>query len=419
MRKRCEKVLLVNPNRYREPPVIPLGLEYIYHALKSHNFQVSIADLCFLSDPGKELDQQIQRFQPDAVCITIRNVDSVLYPDTDYFLPEVKDYIRRIRNLTAVPIIIGGSALTADPEGILGFVKADLAVVGPGEETLPEILSDGGNLNGKGRIIKGRSPESFCPERGRYISYKSYLERDGLPGFETHKGCSSSCAYCIEAGTAVRFREPADVVCELRQLADQGFRHLHLCDTEFNEDLNYSTVLLQSINAENLGLKWGLYMKVGNYNQRLFDLLKESGAYLVTLTVDSFQRNGNYWSEVASMITECKKNRIRVSIDFLTGFPYESENALKQSLDFFRKAAPDEVVINVVIRLYKNLAITEVIRQDLSLEKHLIRPSGNDDTLLAPQFYNHVHAGRLVELIGGDPLFRIAGAEKGVNYQKA
>ena len=70
--------------------------------------------------------------------------------------------------------------------------------------TLPSILEEGGDLVGLGRIARGAVPVSFCPQRGHDVHYQDYLDHEGLPGFETHKGCSSDCVYCIEAGTALR-----------------------------------------------------------------------------------------------------------------------------------------------------------------------------------------------------------------------
>ncbi|MDX1764267.1 MAG: cobalamin-dependent protein [bacterium] len=418
MKRRYQKILLVNPNRYREPPVIPLGLEYLAHTLRARHFSVRLLDLCFSHEPLVDLTAEVQGFDPDAVCLSIRNVDSVLYPDTDYFLPAFQDHIREVKALTRAPVIIGGSAMTADPEGIVNFLGADFGIVGPGEVTLPSILEEGGDLVGLGRIARGAVPVSFCPQRGHDVDYQDYLDHEGLPGFETHKGCSSDCVYCIEAGTALRFREPEDVICELRQLAEQGFRHLHLCDTEFNENLPYCLALLGRMNREKLGLQWGLYMKVGNYNEKLFELLKESGAYLVTLTVDSYAKGSDYWAEVTSMIARAKRAGIRLSVDFLTGFPYEDEETLFQSLDVLREARPHEVVVNTVIRLYANIGVTAIVERDPSLRQHLIYPLGPDRSLLAPTFYSHVQPDRLQELVGSDPLFRIAGAERVVNYQK-
>ncbi len=419
MKTQKRRVLLVNPNRYRQPPVVPLGLEYLAHAVQQKAFEVSVVDLCFSEDPHRDLAEAVRDFAPHAVGLTIRNIDSVLYPDTEFFLPEIRTLVDQVRSLSEAPVIIGGAAMPADPEGILRFVKADLAVIGPGEVTLPAILKEGIPPSKKGRVLVGQLPASFCAPRAVGLDYGRYVAEDGLAGFETHKGCSSQCVYCIEAGTKVRHREWADVVCELRQLAERGMDHLHLCDTEFNDDLAYCLALLEAWKKERLGLRWALYMKPGNQNDRLFALLRDTGAYLVTLSVDTFRKEKAYWSEIEAMVARCQAVGIRISIDLLTGFPYETDGDLNGCLDFFQRIAPDEVVVNVYLRLYRSLAISRLIESDPALQRHLVRSGGNKGAGLAPIFYNHVPLNWLRHRLREDPRFRIAGAEKVVNYQKS
>jgi Radical SAM superfamily/B12 binding domain len=412
-----KKILFVNPNKYLTPPVIPIGIEYVAHVLREHGYGVEVIDLCFSQDPLKDIEKSINDSLPDAVCFTIRNIDSALYMNNEYFLPEIKGYIFHVKNLSDAPVIIGGAALPVDPPGILYFLGADIAIVGPGEQSLPLILNDEEILKKKGTIIRGRLPMSFCPARGNTVSYGQYLERDGIAGFETHKGCTASCAYCIEAGSPVVFKRPADVVGELRELAEKGVHHLHLCDSEFNEDLDFSLEVLDAMVREGPDIRWTLYMKPGDYNRRLFKLLKDSGAYLITLTADTFHKCPGYWTDIESMVYLAKKSGIAISIDLLSGFPYETEDTLKDALDFFWRIEPDDVVVNVHIRIYGNTQIKGIIERDLAL-RGFIKESGEDDhTYLSPRFYNHIPDERLKELIRGGSLFRIAGEERGVNYQ--
>lgn len=282
-----QKVLFINPNRFLYPPVIPIGIEYLVHSLRRNSIIVEVADLCFSANPSEEIEDRIKSFNPDAVCMTIRNIDSALYENNEYFLPRIRNCVEQIKSLAGIPVIIGGAGLLVDAQGILNFVGADIAVVGPGEETLSPLLKDAHLLKGNRKVIKGKLPSSFCPSRTGVFDYSPYIKNDGIPGFETHKGCTSNCVYCIEAGTSVTFRKPDDVVSELKHLVDSGFNHFHLCDSEFNEELEYCIEILKPLVKEKLGIKWALYMKPGNYNRQLFNLLKELGAYIITLSVDT------------------------------------------------------------------------------------------------------------------------------------
>jgi len=48
--------------------------------------------------------------------------------------------------------------------------------------------------------------------------------------------------------------------------------------------------------------------------------MKETGVYLVTLTVDSFNKCSMYWSDVEKIVFNAKSNGISLAVDFLAGF---------------------------------------------------------------------------------------------------
>ncbi|MHA1372601.1 MAG: hypothetical protein ACTSRA_23135 [Promethearchaeota archaeon] len=61
------KILLVNPNRIQQPPVIPIGLEYIGSSLLDNGHGVEILDLCFEPEPSKKLANILEKMQFDAI----------------------------------------------------------------------------------------------------------------------------------------------------------------------------------------------------------------------------------------------------------------------------------------------------------------------------------------------------------------
>jgi hypothetical protein len=73
--------------------------------------------------------------------------------------------------------------------------------------------------------------------------------------------------------------------------------------------------------------------------------------------------------------------------------------------------------VNTYIRLYKALKITDIILNDPMLRNGLLGVT-DDPSFIKPVFYNQIDAGILKHLIDGDPVFRIEGIEKGVNYTR-
>ncbi len=411
------RVLLINPNQYHHPPVIPIGLEYISHALRQGGHEPRLLDLCFEGTTSTRIADEVASLRPDAVCITVRNLDSVLYPDTEYFLPAIKETVAEIRRHTDAPVICGGAAMGADPEGIRAFLGADAGVIGPGEATLVKMLLSPGTIRGSGELFQGALPEDYIYERKEASHWQNYIDNGGLGGFTTHSGCSSGCPYCIEACTPVMLRDPEHVALEVASLLDSGMGHLHLCDPEFNEDVAHAVEVLRKIIKKAPGLKWTLYMRPGHWSPALFELLARSGAYLVTLSIDTCPHSSDYLGDVSQMIRVAKDNGIQICVDLLAGLPGEDEDALVRTMDALSSAKPKEVVINTTVRLARTTPVTSRILADEQHREFLIGKQGDHGSLLSPVFYQRITPEQLSDITANDPMFRISGEEKIVNYQ--
>ncbi|RPI37683.1 MAG: radical SAM protein [Nitrospiraceae bacterium] len=409
-------ILLINPNRFMSPPVPPLGLEYLAGALEKEGHKSKILDLCFSEDIYKDIDEAVKSFSPDMAGISVRNVDSVLYQNNEFYLDEIRDIVRYLKFTCGVKVFVGGAGLMTNPEGVLAYLDADYAFVGPAEEDIQGFFEMMLNQASDKKIHFGKYISDFsCKRLISSIDYRKYYQNGGIAGFETHKGCSSSCVYCIEANSRVAFKRPEDVLREIRGFVDAGYTHFHLCDSEFNEDLDFSLDVCEALKRSGMNIEWTVYMKPTNFNSKLFRLMKTTGVYLITLTVDSFKKCSMYWSDIEKFVFHSKSNGISLAIDFLTGFPYEDERVLTDCLELFRRVQPDRVNINTYIRLYGSLQITKIIKKDRALLPYLLGAT-DDTSLIKPVFYNHVDMERLKELIQGDAFFKIEGEDKGVNY---
>ena len=201
------KILLVNPNRYKSPPVPPIGLEYVASSLADKGHAVELVDLCFSENTSQDIDQAVQTFRPDIAGVTVRNVDTVLYHTNEFFLDEIKAVVTRLKSEHRLKVMIGGAGVSADPEGILDYLNADIAVAGPAEETVHDVLDTIQDTRDGKRVFRGRyAGRGSCPRRTFRVDYKKYTAAGGVVGFETHKGCSSSCVFCLEANSRVSFQ---------------------------------------------------------------------------------------------------------------------------------------------------------------------------------------------------------------------
>lgn len=413
------KVLLINPNRVQFPPVPPIGLEYLSASLVKGGHDLRLLDLTFHNDVAEVIDEAVSAFMPDVCGVTVRNIDSVIFHDNEFYLDSIRDIVQLLRIKHRRKVMIGGSGLMVSPEGVLDYLGADYAVAGPAEGIINDLLAAVCSGYAVKRVWKGLfQPYSSCSRITSDVAYQQYYDSGGIAGFETHKGCSSSCIYCLEANTPVAYKRPDDVIREIRGFVESGHSHFHLCDAEFNEDLDHAVEFCSALRCENMDMQWAVYMKPANYNKKLFRLMKETGVNLITLSVDSFKKCPLYWADAEKMIFSAQSNGIRIVVDFLTGFPYEDDNLLSWCLDFFRRLQPDRVNINTFIRLYKPLMITKIIERDEALRPYIRGITGSKEMIM-PIFYNQIDSGWLREHVSGDKLFNVEGDEKGVNYLRS
>lgn len=412
------RILLINPNRYLSPPVPPIGLEHVAGELERAGHEVSLVDLCFEDDPVAVLSSALSAYAPAMAGITVRNIDTVLYPSNEFFLDDIRECVQTIKSVSNVPVIIGGAGVSADPEGVCGYLGADHAVVGPAEDIIGD-LAERIHRGDKVPIINRRKYryDMSCRRLREGVDYGRYLSGGGIAGFSTHAGCTSTCPYCIEAATPVSFRPPEEVIGEIRTFVKEGITRFHLCDPEFNEDNDYCMDFCEGLRRADLGLDWAVYMKPAHFSKRLMGLMARTGVSLITLTVDSWKKCPLYWDDIQKMVFAAHGHGVRVVVDFLCGFPREDDDVLPFYLDLFKRTQPDRVSINTYIRLYKGLRLSRMFESDPSLASTLIG-QGDSHGIVRPVFYNRIPLERLREAIGGDGLFRIEGFEKGVNYQR-
>ncbi len=418
------KILLVNPNTYKSPPVLPIGLEYLSSALRKHDYQCDITDLTFVEHPLGELKDILSKKSYDIVGFSIRNIDSCLYLNNEFFLDKFKKMLDCVKDYD-LPVVLGGSGFSASPNEILEYFKADYGITGPGEVAFPVFLKLWKSNRLDARIINGWDyglDDNLEMLRAKEIEYNRYVENDGIIGFSTHVGCSNSCPYCIEAKKPVYYRGIPEVIKEIESLTNRGYHNFHLCDSEFNEDLEYSKKFCKTIIKRTFDFKWTLYMKPYPYDEELFELLGKSHVYLITLSVDSdkkIQAGNNYsYDDLEKIIKYCKKYDIGIAVDLLTGYPDESLQSTKEVIGFFRKNRPKTVGINFYYRLFRNTGLTHLIDKNPVMQTKLTRLYAKEESCIIPIFYSRYSRKDIEELICGDDLFVIPGITPGVNYQQ-
>ncbi|MCX7679874.1 MAG: cobalamin-dependent protein [Spirochaetes bacterium] len=424
------KILLVNPNRFCKPPVVPIGLEYVASAVESMSTHaLRVCDLCFADDPTKALLAELSADRYEIVGITVRNIDSVIAKGNQFFLDDIASFTNMVKRMGAV-VVAGGAACDADPYAMKDYLNVDYVIRGPGEIAFVELANAIAEKRSMGCIINGWSygiGETISRNPLKYFNYASYIAHGGIAAFQTSAGCPSRCHFCYERCTPLFFRNYDAVIDDLLTIIRAGYDHFHLADSEFNVSLEHACEFLKKLSLRlkqgGLTMRWALYMKPTPFSGELFDLLKETGAYLVTLSFESSlkeqARCGYSYRDVEIFLRECTARSIDVAVDMLSGAPGETIDEMKIAIEFFSHHRPSRVNINTAFRVYRNTPLFAHLCENFADEQRYVSdPKALKEKPLSPVFYQKFSDDDVRKIAGSDPLFAIEGEEKGVNYQR-
>ena len=415
------KILLINPNRHRNPPVMPIGIEYLAGALMDAGHDVDVLDLCFSNNPPEDLVNALQCLKPDITGISIRQVDSALYPGNQFFLPEILDYIRLCKNF-GTPVVLGGSGFSIMPEKILRYTGAQYGIYGPGEQALVAlmdelqqgVISDSVTIRDGYKALKSNRP---VITRAEAIDPSPYIQNEGIFGFRTQYGCNETCFFCVEAATKVSYCNPQAVAREIKQLVERGARQFHLCDAEFNISESHCIDVCRAIVDVNGPIQWTLYMKPEPISPELFHWLAASGATMITLSIDTLQYSPDSYHRLEPFFFFAEEYGIKVMVDLSVGYPGEPLSVTVRMLDFLNSLPVYSVGVNSYFRVYPRTLLYKQILAKPNLRDLLI-PGFPEDDFLTPVFFCQISESELRPLLTGLQKFRLEGFDMATNYQR-
>ncbi len=401
-----KSVLLVSANQEKNPyPVAPLGLLYIAHALKHNGFKVSILDLCFSKNIHRDIRDSIQSFKPNFVGVSIRNVDNLSFPKSISYLPTVKNVIRHVKSNTNAPVILGGSAFSLFPEGILRFTGCKMGIAGEGENAfiflLRRLISSEVNFSSipnlswisANKFYQNKlccdAPVDFIVERG-LINNRLYNKFGGMGNIQTKRGCRFRCAYCTYPfleGHAYRLRSPELIAEEIRFLKKRySINHIFFVDSVFNYPTGHATAICRAIIRKRSSVTWSCFAWPHRMNKKFLSLMKQAGCTHIEFGSDSLseitlKRLHKPFSikDIIHTSALCKEVGIKFCHYVIFGSPGENNNTLNESFRNIKKLKSTAVIAMVGIRIYPGTELEKI-----SIKENIIKK--NED-LLHPRFY--------------------------------
>ena len=428
---------LINTNRV-QPPIAPVGLDYVAGAARQAGFEVELLDLCLADDPRQAMTAYFARRQPELVGLTFRNVDDCFWPSATWFVPELVDTVAALKTLTDAPIVLGGVGFSIFARQLVQLSGADYGLRGDGEQAIVDLLRalrgrngleqvsglvwrDGGQV----RANPAAWPQPLVVPTSRdTVDNAAYFRRGGQIGVETKRGCHRQCIYCADPlakGLAARLRNPAEVADEMEALLEQGVDVLHLCDSEFNIPPDHARLVCDEVVRRRLNqrLRWYTYMAITPFDEDLAHRMAAAGCAGINFTSDAADtamlatyRQSHGQADLARAVRLCRAEGMAVMLDLLLGGPGETAQSAAATIHFIEHIGPDCAGAALGVRIYPETGMAALVAAEGPMERNasLRRRYEGPIDLVQPTFYISAAMGerpaQLVrDLIGGDPRF--------------
>lgn len=397
------KVLLVSANRSTYPyPVYPLGVDHVAGAI-SPPHEVRILDLCPLPEPGisEAIDLAVREFAPDAIGISIRNIDNNDATAVEAFVAPVRAVIERIRRATRAPVLLGGAGFTLFPDELMRLLGADYGVVGEGEQAvaLLDAIERGRDPHGlPGVVVQGRSapppvplaltaPRRATPGVNAALGF--YASRGGILNLQTQRGCAFRCVYCtypaIEGRVARRF-PPDEVARVARDLEGAGARFLFLTDSVFNADARHAEGVAEAFRRAGVGVPWSAFFAPTRPPAGFYERMARAGCSHVEFGTESLSdpmlariRKTFRRDEVLEAHRAALAAGIHVAHFLLLGGPGETEATLEETLSAAEALDGAALFFFCGMRIFPATELERIARREGQLAE--------GRSLLEPVFY--------------------------------
>jgi len=376
------RIFILSSNIATDPyPVYPLGTAVIVSALMAEGHQVHQLDYLAVDRSEDHLRRTITEFVPEFIGISIRNIDNVdsLTPGSDWFLEEDKRLVDLIRQVTSVPIILGGPAFSVIPEEILEYTGADYGVVGEGERVICDLIKTLAEGRSAPRILNGGNTsltgKEMCSPQWDDALVDFYIKRSGMVNLQTKRGCSYKCLYCTYPnleGNQFRPRDTKAVVDDIVRLKrSYGVETLFFTDSVFNDPKGHYLKVAEAIITRGIRIRWSGFFRPKGIAREELALLKRSGLYAIEAGTDACSdtglanlKKGFCFDDVIEFNTACAEERIPIAHYVIFGVPGETEETVREGLKNINKLKNCVVFAFSGIRIFPNTALCARAVQD-------------------------------------------------------
>jgi len=349
---------------------MPLGLASIAAYLREKSIPVSIIDADVENLSMIKLKEKMLRASPDIVGITTMT-------------PTIHDDLKvaRIAKEIGAKVVVGGPHINAMPIETMQFFPIDFGILGEGEYPmfkLIEALSNNSPIdnvpglifkNKFGEIIK-KSPyihedldELPIPARDLllYDSYFSIITKKRFTTMTIGRGCPFNCGFCFKqpSDQKIRYRNPKLVVDEIEEVVYKyDINEINFSSDTLTFNNNFIRNFCQELIDRKVKVSWIAPTRVDCVTPELLKLMKRAGCRSLRFGVESgsakiLECMGKDIDkkETLRVFNWVKQEKIETFAYLIIGYLNETDETVRETLDFVKKIKPDLLMYNIATPL--------------------------------------------------------------------
>lgn len=363
-----KKILLVHPLGYsaknaetdvsRMANIMPpLGLASIAAYLEHHNIGNDIIDCYAHPDSDTLIEDYLQKNTPEYIGFSCT---------TSSFFDGIRIAASALQILPDIKVIFGGVHVSSVKEETLAnYKEIDFTVVGEGEETLRELLSETyEEIEEVAGLVmrKDDGTPHFTGYRKNQLDldtlpFPAYEKLAGYPNVYklpifnypttpsasciSSRGCPYSCSYCDRSvfRRSFRYNSATYLYNHLKYLKDKfNIKHINFYDDQFTFNRERVEDFSRMIIENPLDMTFNCAARAEHLDFELLAMMKRAGCWMISLGIESGDpdllaqhRQNPDLDMMREKINLIKKAGIRVKGLLMMGLPGETEESIRKS----------------------------------------------------------------------------------------
>lgn len=272
-------------------------------------------------------------------------------------------------------VVFGGVHPSVMPKEVLSNSQVDFVVIDEGENTAKELIRGVAEEKILGLGYKKKGKIFINPDRplisdlnqipapayhlikmkDYYPAVGSYKRLPAMSIFAT-RGCPGRCTFCYRTFRGrVRKRSAENILAEIKLLKDNyGIREISFYDDTFTLFKDEITKFCHKMIEEKMEMTWSCFTRVDYIDSHLLKIMKKAGCHLILFGVESANQivlenihKNISLTQTKNVVKMAKRIGIETRVSFMIGNKGETEESIRETIDFAIDLDPDEVQFNI------------------------------------------------------------------------